>query len=240
MGYASTGASPNLADYSFKSHADAIAGIAAENKISRAAIGGHDWGGILVYRVAQWYPNLITHIFSVCTAFVPVNEGKFVSTKDLAAGVLPQFGYQLQFGSEDGQVERAVDGRMSRLAKFLNGLYGGKVGGGKKFMDPRKGVELDLVRSDANDAVGKTPLMSNEVSLYQKFSQTLAERVVLTCVERKSIITSPNSRNSGSMDRVIGTVLGRSTTTKKRTCLLRTGRLSSSRLCTFWLRRTTS
>lgn len=166
MGYADTGASPHLADYSFKSHADAIAGIAAENKISRAAIGGHDWGGILVYRVAQWYPQLITHIFSVCTAFVPVNEGKFVSTRELAGGVLPQFGYQLQFGSEEGEVERAVDGKEGRIRKFLNGLYGGKVKGGRKFMDPRKGVELDVVRDDSVEGVAKTPLMSEDVSIF--------------------------------------------------------------------------
>ncbi|CAK4032411.1 related to epoxide hydrolase [Lecanosticta acicola] len=159
MGYGSTGTSDSLSNFGFKAHADAIATIAQENHISHAIIGGHDWGGITVYRVAQYYPSLITHIFSVCTPFTPPVEA-FIGTRELVrSGKVPQFGYQLQFGSEEGVVERAVDGDEGRMRKFLNGLYGGKTEGGKKFMDPRTGVDLGIV---AKGEVERSVLMSEE------------------------------------------------------------------------------
>lgn len=48
----------------------------------------------------------------------------------------------------------------AKLRKFLSGLYGGKPKSGKTFMDPRTGVDLDLVE---NDEIGMTPLLSEEV-----------------------------------------------------------------------------
>lgn len=78
----------------------------------------------------------------------------------MVKGGVPQFGYQLQFGSEDQKVEKVVKDE-AKLRKFLSGLYGGKPKSGKVFMDPKVGVDLDLVE---NDEIGMTPLLSEEVS----------------------------------------------------------------------------
>ncbi|KAH9844673.1 epoxide hydrolase [Teratosphaeria destructans] len=50
MGYGETGPSPSLHDYSFKTHADAIAALAASLGVTEVVVGGHeryvDWASI--------------------------------------------------------------------------------------------------------------------------------------------------------------------------------------------------
>lgn len=84
---------------------------------------------------------------------------KFVSTETLSKTKLPQFGYQLQFGSEDGKVESVVrDEGMMR--KFLLGMYGGRPSGGKKFMVPQVGIDLKQLEESE---FTMTPLFDQEV-----------------------------------------------------------------------------
>lgn len=134
-------------------------GICKQIGVSKITIGGHDWGGAVVWRVCQWCPDLVSHVFSVCTPYFKVFD-QYVSTEQLVKGGVPQFGYQLQFGSEDQKVEKVVNDE-AKLRKFLKGLYGGKSKSGKVFMDPKTGVDLDLVE---NDEIGMTPLLNEEVS----------------------------------------------------------------------------
>jgi pimeloyl-ACP methyl ester carboxylesterase len=148
-----------LKDYSWKNHADAIAGIASQIGASRIIIGGHDWGGAVVWRVAQWYPNLVSHVFSVCTPYFRVSD-QYVSTEYLVNNGVPQFGYQLQFGSEDHKVEKVVGKDETRIRKFLTGLYGGRPKSGKTFMIPAKGIDLSIIEEDELEM---TPLLSQEV-----------------------------------------------------------------------------
>ncbi|KAK5110183.1 hypothetical protein LTR62_006179 [Meristemomyces frigidus] len=159
MGYGQTGTSSNIADFSYKTHADAVAAIAKEIGAPRIILGGHDWGGMVVYRIAQWCPELISHVFSVATPYMPVQE-QFVGTEQLVKGPLPQFGYQLQFGSEDAKVEAVVKGR-KMMRKFLTGMYGGKFVGGGTVMTPENGVDLEAL-ADEGKEVTMTPLLSEE------------------------------------------------------------------------------
>lgn len=161
MGYSDTGTSPNLSLFSFKSHADAIAGIAKAIGAHKIIIGGHDWGGAVVYRVAQWYPDLVTHVFTVCTPYTPPVE-RYISTEQLSKTTLPQFGYQLQFGSEDGKLERVVKDEKT-MRKFLLGMYGGRPSSGTKFMSPITGIDLKQVEEGE---FKMTPLFDQEVSLH--------------------------------------------------------------------------
>jgi len=158
MGYGDTGTSSDLRDFGFKAHADAVEGIAKQIGASTIVLGGHDWGGAAVYRIAQWKPKLVTHVFSVCTPYFKVMD-QYVSTQDLIDAGVKQFGYQLQFGSEDGKVESVVKDEAS-MRRFLKGAYGGKASSGAKFMDPETGVDL---KSVAEDEYSMTPLLSDEV-----------------------------------------------------------------------------
>lgn len=160
MGYGSTGTSPNLNDYTFKTHADAIAGIAKAIGVPKIILGGHDWGGIVVYRTAQWYPELVTHVFSVATPYWGPTE-QYVPTEVLVSGPAPQFGYQLQLGSGDQKIERVVQGE-ERIRKFLTGVYGGRPKSGKTFLTPENGVDLTVIE---DDEIGMTPLLNQEVGI---------------------------------------------------------------------------
>ncbi|KAF2719469.1 alpha/beta-hydrolase [Polychaeton citri CBS 116435] len=145
MGYGGTGASDKLSDYSFKSHAIAIAAIAKQIGASKIILGGHDWGGVVVYRTAQWYPDLVSHVFSVATPYFPISD-QFIPAEVLAAK-MPQFGYQLQLGSEEQKVEKAA-GTKSQIRRLLNAVYNGKPASGTRAVTPEKGVDLDLIVSD--------------------------------------------------------------------------------------------
>jgi soluble epoxide hydrolase / lipid-phosphate phosphatase len=132
-----------------------IAALAGKLGASRIILGGHDWGGAIVYRVALWYPDLIAAIFSVCTPYTPPSS-KFNSTEDIVK-TLPQFGYQLHLAS--GELEENIQGK-EKLRQFLNGMYGGKSSNGGMIFDPKTGINFSLLGS-----LEKTPLVRDEVGI---------------------------------------------------------------------------
>jgi pimeloyl-ACP methyl ester carboxylesterase len=77
-------------------------------------LGGHDWGGAIVYRVASYYPKLVSAVFSVCTPFRPPTT----TFKDAATA--PNFKYQLQLRGPD--VEAKIVGER-KIRQFLIALY---------------------------------------------------------------------------------------------------------------------
>lgn len=110
---------------------------------------------MIVYRFAEWYPNLVTHVFSVCTPYM-ARRDKYMSTEDMVNGPLPQFGYQLQLAS--GVVEENVVSKED-IYKFINIAYGGKPSTGRPGFTPQKGLDLDAFKGE----VGKSPLLNEEV-----------------------------------------------------------------------------
>lgn len=141
--------------YGFKSISDDLAALAKHLEAPQIILGGHDWGGAVVYRFAQWYPHLVTHVFSVCTPFFPASK-TFVPVEDRVRSVLPQFGYQLQFAGP--AVEDAIKSD-SDLEQFLRGVYGGPTSDGKPLLVPESGVDLSAIGH-----IGKSPLLDDAVS----------------------------------------------------------------------------
>ena len=112
-------------------------------------------GGFVVWRAAQWYPNLISHVFSVCTPYAPPRE-QFVSIEDLANGPLPQFGYQIHLAS--GEVEKIVKDETT-IRQFLQGMYGGKGPNDEPVFVPEKGVVAENL-----GLVGESRILNGKVS----------------------------------------------------------------------------
>jgi hypothetical protein len=112
-------------------------------------------GGFVVWRAAQWHPDLVTHVFSVCTPYLAPREN-FISTEDLVKGPLPQFAYQLHLAS--GEVEKSVKDEES-IRQFLKGMYGGKGPDGEVVFVPEKGVLPENLGK-----VGDSRLLNGEVS----------------------------------------------------------------------------
>lgn len=117
---------------------------------------------MVVYRTAQWHPDLVTHLFVVCTPYAPPSQ-KFVSTEDIVTGSIPGFGYQLQLAGPE--VEEAVQ-TPAQIKQFLKGLYGGRTEGGQVLFRGETGVDLSVL-----DTIGDTPLIDNEVSHNRRLSQ---------------------------------------------------------------------
>ncbi|CAN9314431.1 unnamed protein product [Alternaria alternata] len=111
--------------YGLKRASDDIAALAKEVNAPKIILGGHDW-----------YPDLVSHVFSVCTPYTAPHD-KYMSTEDLANGPLPQFAYQIHLAS--GEVEKIVKDEQS-IRQFLKGMYGAKGPKGEIAFDPEKGV----------------------------------------------------------------------------------------------------
>jgi soluble epoxide hydrolase/lipid-phosphate phosphatase len=112
-------------------------------------------GGFVVWRAAQWYPELVSHVFSVCTPYTAPHKVYF-STEDLVKGRLPQFAYQLHLAS--GEVEKSVKDEQS-IRQFLRALYGARGPNGELGFDPEKGVLTENL-----PIVGESTILNGKVS----------------------------------------------------------------------------
>jgi len=136
MGYNLTSAPTGLEYYTFKRASDDMAALAKELNAPKIVLLGHDWGGAVVYRIAMWYPTLISAIISVCTPYMKPQKS-FLPLEELVKTVLPNFRYQVQLAS--GEVEQKLVGK-EKLREFLNALYGGRVKDGKGGFNVQHGV----------------------------------------------------------------------------------------------------
>lgn len=131
-----------LKDYTYKRVSDDIAELCRQLGLKQIILGGHDWGGAIVYRVAHYYPDLISAVFSICTAYAPPTLKyeplvQFVKTK------LPNFAYQIHFAS--GEIEQHVRSK-DEIRQFLNNLYGARTPEGEVAFNATGRVDLEKQR----------------------------------------------------------------------------------------------
>jgi pimeloyl-ACP methyl ester carboxylesterase len=148
----------NIQAYTYARAAADIATLAKQLGLSRIILGGHDWGGSIVYRVAQYHPQLIAAVFSICTPYFPPNE-KYEPLDILISKRLPNFGYQAHFAS--GEVEEAVKSK-AEIRQFLNNLFGARTTDTHEFaFDATKGLDLSK-----HPRMGQSKLLSEEEMNY--------------------------------------------------------------------------
>ncbi|KAJ3961854.1 hypothetical protein N0V92_001417 [Colletotrichum tropicale] len=106
-----------------KRASDDIAALAHHLGLSRIILGGHDWGGAVVYRTAMWHMDLISAFFVLSTPFSP--PLKTYVDKGLA---IPTLHYQLQLRTDDVQDYLSLDHghtqNTTRVRQVLNTVYG--------------------------------------------------------------------------------------------------------------------
>ncbi|KAH8890780.1 epoxide hydrolase [Thozetella sp. PMI_491] len=154
LGYGQTDAPQALGEYSHKSLAGDLVALAAHviGEDQPFILGGHDWGGSVVWRTTLWYPQTIKAVFSICTPYaaplpVWIEDERYVT-------IVPSFKYQLQLAGPD--VEANVVGK-DKLRGFLNGMYYGRGPNGERSFTTEKGVLLENL-----DKIGPSPLVSKE------------------------------------------------------------------------------
>ena len=89
-----------------------------------------------MYRVALWYPELVSQLFVVCTPYRPPSK-KPIDLEAIVKTKLPNFAYQIQLAS--GEVEMHIQTK-EQIKQFLCALFGGRTPEGKLGFDVRKGI----------------------------------------------------------------------------------------------------
>ncbi|TDZ18030.1 Bifunctional epoxide hydrolase 2 [Colletotrichum orbiculare MAFF 240422] len=174
MGYGRTAKPEDVDLYRAKRTADDIAALASHIGVSRIILGGHDWGGYIVYRAALWHPELVSAFFVISTPFAPPR----LAYVDQAAA-LPTLHYQYQFRTDAVQNYIGLgEQNATRVRQLLNTIYGVELpgGGGSAFNASGVGFDFDLLDRVTED----TPLVSEkELDFYvdnylsEPFNRTL-------------------------------------------------------------------
>lgn len=69
--------------------------------ISKAIYIGHDWGSVIVQRIALWFPKNVAAVAAICVPFIRPAPG-FVSLEQVTE-MLPSLKYQLWLSSPDAE-----------------------------------------------------------------------------------------------------------------------------------------
>ncbi|KAF6842800.1 hypothetical protein CMUS01_02726 [Colletotrichum musicola] len=159
LGYGQTSSPEKLEEFTLKSMSDDIKALSEHVAPGEQIIlGGHDWGGALVWRVALWHPSLIKGVFSVCTPYNSPTTYWFDLADLIAAGKFHNFKYQLQLRGEE------VPERLTKpedIRQFLQGIYGGRGQNGELVFNTEQGVVWENVGK-----IGPTPLLDDDEIAY--------------------------------------------------------------------------
>lgn len=148
---------PNsLSLYGYKRASDDFALLARQLGATKLIIGGHDWGGMVVWRMAMWHPDLVTHVFSVCSPYTRP-QATYLSNEAVVRA-RPQFGYQIHLAGQE--VEARIRSK-DEIRRFLNGMYGARGPNRESLFSPEKGLLFENL-----EKVGKTRLLSDEEMEY--------------------------------------------------------------------------
>ncbi|KAI0180911.1 epoxide hydrolase [Hypoxylon sp. FL1284] len=164
LGYGQTSAPDGIEDYTMKNVSAHMVGLVKEVTDQPIILGGHDWGAFVVWRLTNYYPELIRCVFSICVPYGPPAPVK-VSLEDFIKK-MPNFTYQAQLAGEEA--EKIVGKSPENLRGFVNGIFGGKTPeGGPVFTVERGVIEENLPR------MGNAALMSQDIVDYyvQEFSR---------------------------------------------------------------------
>lgn len=144
VGYAGTDAPQDLGEFTFKSVSADIAELARQfvGEKGQIVLGGHDWGGSVIWRTAYYYPELIKAIFSICTPPHPLSTSSKPLEAIIAAGGLGNLKYQLQLKGPD--VEARVQGK-DMLRKFFRAMFGGFGPNREAGFNTRDGLQFDTL-----------------------------------------------------------------------------------------------
>ncbi|XP_004454214.2 bifunctional epoxide hydrolase 2 isoform X2 [Dasypus novemcinctus] len=114
-GYGESSAPPEIEEYSMEVLCKDMVTFLDKLGISQAVFIGHDWGGVLVWNMALFYPERVRAVASLNTPFMP-EDPKLPLMEKIRA--MPIFDYQFYF-QEPGVAEAELEKNLSRTFKSL-------------------------------------------------------------------------------------------------------------------------
>ncbi|EPQ08028.1 Epoxide hydrolase 2 [Myotis brandtii] len=114
-GYGDSSAPDEIEEYSLEILCKDMVTFLDKLGILQAVFIGHDWGGILVWSMALFYPERVRAVASLNTPFVPANPN--VSPMEILKAN-PIFNYQLYF-QEPGVAEAELEEDLYRTFKLI-------------------------------------------------------------------------------------------------------------------------
>lgn len=124
-----------------------MAALLKQLNIPRVILLGHDWGGVVVYRIYHYFPQMVSHIMCVCTSYRALQR-EYYSLEDIVKKV-PNFVYQI--GLVNPQTEKDMESE-DGIKRFLKALHRG-VGD-----PPPKGMGKLMVRENLLQSLGDQPV----------------------------------------------------------------------------------
>ncbi|ORY77708.1 Alpha/Beta hydrolase protein [Protomyces lactucae-debilis] len=137
----------DLKQYTFKAVAGHLSALLTINKIRRAVFIGHDWGGMVAWRMYNYFPKQVSALMVISTPYYPPAKGAFVSLEGQAKA-LKQFAYQIYLASD--QPAKDIKTRAD-FVKFFNAVYA-----------PGKGMNTDFMRLAKMDSYPETSMVPQD------------------------------------------------------------------------------
>ncbi|KAF5697903.1 epoxide hydrolase 2 [Fusarium mundagurra] len=138
LGFGLTGAACQPSSYTLRSIAEDIrdlANVVAKDK--KIILGGHDWGGAVVWRTALWFPDLVQGIFSVGTPFIPPSHIYRPIDDVTQREGMECLRYQLQFQGE--LIDKEITDE-SKTRQFLNAMFAARGSENELGFHPAEGI----------------------------------------------------------------------------------------------------
>lgn len=118
LGYGESSSPVDLASYTIKSVCSQIFTVLKQCNVTSTIVVGHDWGGLIAYRLAEWFPELVQRMIVGCTPYA-APQREFVPLPEVVKRY-PSFNYQLYLVSE--QCEKDLTSRPA-IKGFLNAIH---------------------------------------------------------------------------------------------------------------------
>ncbi|XP_017290041.1 bifunctional epoxide hydrolase 2 [Kryptolebias marmoratus] len=114
-GYGESTAPPDIEEYSQEQLCKDLITFLDKMAIPQVTLVGHDWGGVLVWNMARYFPERIRAVASLNTPLFPVDPSVPPSKKLLAS---PIFDYQIYF-QKPGVAEAELEKNLERTFKIF-------------------------------------------------------------------------------------------------------------------------
>ncbi|XP_043965283.1 bifunctional epoxide hydrolase 2 isoform X2 [Gambusia affinis] len=114
-GYGESTAPPDIEEYSQEKLCKDLISFMDKMSIPQVTLVGHDWGGILVWTMARYFPERIRAVASLNTPLFPLDPSKPASERLKA---LPAFDYQNYF-QKPGVAEAELENDLERTFKIF-------------------------------------------------------------------------------------------------------------------------